>query len=433
MPWVNRVKEGAFTSPTGIRIPFEYVEVSREIQLRTTEFEFQGIDDGWQQQNGHGARKYPLVCIFSGPEHDRRATQFELALLERGIGQLEHPLYGTFPAVPTGTITRRNDLVNGNNQSVVEVTFSTTLAAVYPSGVGYPRSEILDSINSFEIAAAAQFAAAADLKSAVAKANFKGTLRAVLSEIRGAFDKFNGITSTARRALAEEQARINEAMDVLVGEPLKLAQQVSGLVLAPARMIEGFKSRLEGYGLMARGIIANHSSTLGDSSSIPETVRGKRNEAHLVDLVTLTATAGSVLSTVQSSSPSSSASSAPTKFSTRPEALQGAEGILDQIDEVIVWRDQRLDQLGVIDTGTAYSALRDAAMQAAGYLVETSFDLIPERRVVLERDRTIIDLCAELYGSVSNERLDFLIASNDLTGNQILELKRGSLIKYYAA
>jgi hypothetical protein len=66
----------------------------------------------------------------------------------------------------------------------------------------------------------------------------------------------------------------------------------------------------------------------------------------------------------------------------------------------------------------------------AGHLVETSFTLLQERRIVLDRERTIIDLAAELYGSV-DDRLDLLINSNDLTGSEILELPRGRTIVYY--
>ena len=54
-------------------------------------------------------------------------------------------------------------------------------------------------------------------------------------------------------------------------------------------------------------------------------------------------------------------------------------------------------------------------------------------QIVLERDRTIVDLCAQLYGTTSNERLDFLITSNDFSGSQLLELKMGDTIKYYVA
>ena len=49
---------------------------------------------------------------------------------------------------------------------------------------------------------------------------------------------------------------------------------------------------------------------------------------------------------------------------------------------------------------------------------------------MLDRNRTILDIAAELYGAV-DERLDQLIATNNLTGSQITELARGTRIKYY--
>ena len=84
-----------------------------------------------------------------------------------------------------------------------------------------------------------------------------------------------------------------------------------------------------------------------------------------------------------------------------------------------------------LDTGGGYQAMQRAVATAAGMLVAISFDLVPERRIVLDRARTIVDLAAELYGTVDS-RLDFLIETNGLTGSEILELPRGSTILYYA-
>ena len=53
-----------------------------------------------------------------------------------------------------------------------------------------------------------------------------------------------------------------------------------------------------------------------------------------------------------------------------------------------------------------------------------------ERSITLDRARTIIDLCGELYGSV-DDNLDFAINSNGLTGSEILELPRGFDFVYY--
>jgi hypothetical protein len=104
--------------------------------------------------------------------------------------------------------------------------------------------------------------------------------------------------------------------------------------------------------------------------------------------------------------------------------------MLDLFDEMVAWRDTGFDDLSQIDLGGAYQALHTATSLTAGRLIEASFTLVPERRIVIDRPRTIIDLAADLYGSV-DDRLDFLIASNDLSGSEILELPRGAMIKYY--
>lgn len=49
----------------------------------------------------------------------------------------------------------------------------------------------------------------------------------------------------------------------------------------------------------------------------------------------------------------------------------------------------------------------------------------------LDRPRALIELTAELYGVV-DERLDFMITTNDLTPNEILELPAGREIVWYA-
>lgn len=393
--------------------------MSRETERRTAEFSFNGLDGVYIQDNGHGARKYPLRCIFSGNDHDRIATQFEDSLLTKGVGELEHPLYGTFPVVPVGSITRRNDLVAEANQSVVEVTFSTTLASVYPSGQGFPVSELQASISDFDLAAALQFSQTVSLSSAVQKASIKSVVRSALAEVRSGFEQLSGPLAQARRTVAEQQALINESIDVLVGAPLNLGQQLVNFALTPSRAFAGYIGRLEGYGRMIDGILRNFSSTSGDDSQLLVTIEAKRNELRVADLMALSAVAGSVNSIVDQ------------KYSTRPEALQAAETILNQMDLVVAWRDKRFDALGLTDTGEAYQAVQKAVAQAAGYLVESSFSLVPERRIVLDRARTILDVCGQLYGSTSNDRIDFLINSNSLSGDEILELPRGRVISYY--
>lgn len=425
--WKTRLREAAYTSPTGTRIKFDYESVSREVDKRTASFDFPGVNDAYVQDNGFGARRYPLLCYFWGDHHDRIANAFEAALLEPGPGRLEHPLYGAFNAIPFGTITRRDDLKNAANQSVIEVTFWTTTGAVYPSAQGSPRNEILAALDGFDVEVAQQFAEKTNLASAVAKANLQNTIRKQLRTISASLQQVADTTSDVNRKFREIQQSVNYGLDVLIGQPLQLAQQMSNLVKAPGRALLGIASRLDAYEQLARKILA--SAAASGTQVIPglpgtsvvqlSSLRLREsNDFHASDLVALNAVGGSVLSAVE------------TTYSSRPEALGAAEAVLAQLDEVVAWRESRFDTIEQVDPGASYQAMQQAVALVAGFLIQSSSTLTVERRIVLDRPRTIIDLAAELYGSV-DDRLDEMINTNALTGQEILELPRGRIISYF--
>ena len=55
------------------------------------------------------------------------ADTFEGMLIEKGVGELQHPAYGTVKVVPTGGISREDDLIDRLNESTVTVTFTETI------------------------------------------------------------------------------------------------------------------------------------------------------------------------------------------------------------------------------------------------------------------------------------------------------------------
>jgi hypothetical protein len=422
---------------------FLYEDVSRETTLRGTVFEFPGVSDGYVQQTGHGPRRYPLRCIFSGAQHDLEATAFELALLEKGIGRLEHPLYGVVTCVPFGDITRRDDLKSEANQSIVEVTFWTTVVEVYPSARPAPQNEILAALGNFDVVAAQRFADATDLGSVLNKANEKATIRGFLQQVSDALTGVSDVVADINREFRTVQRDINFGLDVLVGQPLVLARQVRDLITLPARAYTGIRSRLDGYGRMAESIFGsdagNPTTSLASGAALATRTDRIANDFHTSDFFVLTSVSGSILACTATPIDNDGLVAGPI-FRTRPEALDAAATIQEQFEAAVEWRDTGLDALATIpgvhpyqvDTGEAYQALHAAYATTLGNLVRVSFDLVPERAVVLDRPRSIIDLCAELYGAVDT-RLDFLIETNNLTGDEILELPRGRKIVYYDA
>lgn len=421
MTWLDRIAEAAYTSPGGERMTFAHVDVSSEVDKRTTVFEFPDVDGGYVQDNGAGPRRFPLVCIFSGPDCDLDAERFDGLLLERGAGVLEHPVYGRRDVVPFGTISRRDDLVTGANQVILEVVFFATLGAVYPSSALSPKLEVGEAVRLAEPALSGEFDQTMDLASESRRANEKLTVRDALRNISSALQTAADATEKVSREFRDLQSQVNFGIDVLIGQPVLLAQQLINLTTAPSRALGGIVSRLEGYRDLVNRMIGSSPSANG--APPPTLARlGVRlsNEFHTADLVAGAAVLGSISSVLNN------------QFTAKPQALEAAEAILAQHADATAWRDGRYADLGQIDTGEGYQALQEATALAVGYLVEISFTLVPERAVVLDRPRGLIELCAELYGSVANDRLDFLINTNNLTGSEILELPRGKRVVYYA-
>ena len=415
MTWQERLREAAYTSPTGTRITFDYEDFGRDTEKRTTPFEFPGVNDAYVQQNGFGARKYPMRCFFWGNDHDLIATAFERALLETGIGRLEHPMYGAFDVVPMGTISRRDDLKSAANQTVIEVTFWTSLRAVYPSDRPSLQNELTGAVDGFDVQAAQQFAASTDLTTVVARMNERSTVTQLLKTVSALLGALAATTAEVNRQFQDDVTAINYGVDVLVGQPLQLALQISNLIQGPAKASAALASRLEGYRDFAQRIMDSTPamSTLGIGRTVQVV-----NDFLTADLSVMAAVSASALSVTTAA------------FRTRPEAIGAADEILGQFDAAVLWRDARFGELAQVDTGESYQALLHAVSLVAGFAVEQSFSLATERRIVLDRPRTIIDLAAELYGAV-DDRLDLLIDTNDLSGSEILEVPRGRMISYY--
>ena len=414
MAWNDRIREAAYTSPSGTRIAFDYENVRKSVDKHTAAFNFPDATGTYIQDLGHSGRKYPLRVFFWGTDYDQEADAFEAALLEQGPGKLEHPIYGTVDVVPFGSIKRRDDLKTAANQAIVEVAFWETTGLVYPTSQADPASSVLDAVNEYNVAAAAEFEDVTDLDSATEQPTFKNDYQTLLNSASTGLQSIADTQEDVAQQFSTINDSINNSIDILVRDPLTLAFQTTQLIQSPARALTSVLARLSAYGDLTAALITGDGAVASkgfDSSS--------SNLFHAKDLYASTYVSGSILSTVNN------------QFNTKTDALNAADLILQQFDDVAAWRDANFQSLEEIDTGGSYQQLQEAVAIVAGFLVEISFNLKQERSLVLTRPRTIIDLVAELYGSV-DDQLDFFIDSNKLSGSEILELPRGREVVYYA-
>jgi len=416
MGWQDRIKEAAYTSPSGIRITFQYENVSQEISKKTSSFDFPDADGTYIQDLGKTGRRYPLRLFFWGDDYDIEVVEFQELLLETGVGKLEHPVYGSVDVVPFGDITRRDDLVTRANEAVIQVTFWETIGLVYPVAADDPGSEALQAVEEYNELAAVELEENLELETTVKIINFKNQVLGLVDSVKSGLQTIADVQEAVQKQFNAITDSINESIDLLISTPLTLASQITQMIQAPARALSAIQDRLSAYGDLAQALIS------GDGANVSDVNNLRTRDLHVSSYVT-----GSIISVVNN------------QFVTKVEAIEAAEEIISQFDEVVAWRDTQFEALeaslvdldaGAVDTGGAYEKLQEAVSLAAGYLVQISFNLKEERKIILDRPRTIIDLVCELYNNVDTE-LDFFITSNNLTGSEILELPAGREIVYY--
>jgi len=410
MAWNNRVRDAVLISPSGNRYPFDYEDVSENVELRGSVFEFVDADGTYIQRTGNSGRRYPMRIFISGNDYDLAANNFMAAILENGISRIEHPIYDTRDVVPFGTVTRNDSLKTAANQAVIEVTFFETIGLIYPSSQTDPGAAVLSSVDDFNVSLGDQFDDLLNVDTASLRASFKNNYTALLDGTRGGLQTIANAQDNVRTQFNAIADSINNGIDTLIAQPITLALQTAQLIQSPARISESIRARLDAYSNLAQSITGSVASPGLDSKNA--------NQFYTNDVYASSYVSGSVVSAVN------------TRFRTKREAIETAEFILNQFDEVAAWRDDNFESLGVIDTGESYQRLQESVALCAGFLVDISFSLKQERVLILDRPRCIIDLSAEIYGQV-DEQLDFLINTNNLSGSEILELPAGRRVVYY--
>jgi prophage DNA circulation protein len=420
MGWQDRLREGVLESPTGARAAFDFEDVRVTAEVHGTAFDFPDGDGTYIQPNGHSGRAYPLRVFFWGDDYDLAADTFFDMLLEPGVFTLEHPIYGVVDAVPLGTIARRDDLKTAANQAVFEFTLYQTTGLVFPTAQVDGVSTVRAALEEFTEAGAAAYAEALDTSAPGLLATIKSEYSALLATADAVLRPIADTLDTVQNVYETIDRSIRLGIDTLVGQPLALAFQTSRLLQAPARSLASISDRLSAYGNLARAIFSGDGANVSTQSPAK-----KANTFHTKDLYASNYTAASALSVVN------------TTFFSKTEAITAVDGLLAQMDALTVWRDNEFAALAqdgatpaTIDTGAAYQQLQEAVALTAGTLIALAFTLKQERTITTDRPRTIVDLCAELYGAVDSE-LDFFIESNDLSGSDILEIPRGRTLVFY--
>lgn len=438
MSWQDRVKQAAFTSPSGIRAAFASENVRLNINKRDSIREPADFDGAFVQNFGIGVSSYPLRCIFWGDDHDLEANAFLPLLAEPGVGMLEHSLYGRLENIVTfGPISRRDDLKTAANQTIFEVNFVQSAAFQFPGSIFSVADEIALSLNGFEAAQAQAFGEGIKIEQAREKISMIDSVKAKIANVQRAMAKIAATVDEVQNEFNDAVNFINNNINTLVGTPLTLARKVIDLIKSPARAAAQISATLSAYGNLLASVIADANGLF--SPSVGNSVNNQFFNSELFSraafssMVIAANTAGGATREISGQSLEDFISIEPSQqrpFTTQSDIIETVEILGAQFETQNNWNEANRGSLNLLDTGEAYSHLESAWSRTAGFLIQLSFSARQERIIVLGEPRNFVELCGELYG-VLDAAFDFFILTNDLTGDEIYELPRGRRIKYY--
>jgi hypothetical protein len=470
------IQEARYTSPSGKETDFSWETGKRDTELKTGVYTFPGRDGAHVQHQGAGARTFPLVCIFSGDDCMEKADDFEAMLIERGIAELQHPIYGTVKVVPTGHIDRADDPVSKLGESTVTITFTETITSEEAAELNeVAAKEIEEKYDDLEEAAVADFAEGIITEDIAIQADITTALE---TQTQSIIDTMQPLAASDKKSFADWLTSAKELKDIikkLYQKSMNVAAKVESvyvtalnigrltfrLMKLPSTLAVSLAEKIKGYSTLTANLINQYkndpfgiakikaayaTSSLaltgacsaiasGSALTIAEiaamtgaTPAGVSDSAkQAAGASTITASVGST-TTGGGAPPIAANRSAGT--TSREEAIETANQIAVYLETVTTFQDTKIEQNAFVDAApTAHIALAELVYSSIQLILNAAFALPMQKTITLDRDRQVIELCAELYGTT--DCVDDFIIENNFNIDEIELLPMGKKVSYY--
>jgi hypothetical protein len=269
------IREARYTSPSGKETTFGWETTERDTELKTGVFTFPGRDGANVQHQGAGARTFPLACIFSGDDCAAKADEFEAMLIERGVAELQHPIYGTIKVKPVGHIKREDDPVKKLGQATVTVTFTETLTGEEAAELNEVTADAIDEkYDEFSEAAAADFAAAVETANITEQADITAALE---TQTQSIIDNLQPIAASDKKGFADWLASAKELKDNIKNlytkgkntaagiesvyvKALNIARLTLRLMKLPGTIAVSLAEKIKGYSTLTANLINQYKN-----------------------------------------------------------------------------------------------------------------------------------------------------------------------------
>jgi archaellum component FlaC len=452
--------EAKYTAPSGKEFIFLWENaLSKTTELKTGTFTFPDRDGAHVQHQGGGAVSFPMTCIFNGDGHVKKADEFEAALLEKDIAELQHPVYGIIKVIPTGNISRSNDLINSINESHVTITFTETITDDPVKLEAVTADKLMNDFDEFAEAAAADFAENLSIDNISEQLLLQSILETqsdLLNENLGGIASNSPNFLTAIKELKNNIKSIMKKREDLTVKALNVARLTLHITKIPSRLIININEKIKGYSLLKAQITSQFKNDPFGINNIKNSFLSTRlfltgAAASFASGMALSIATNAANSRKETSGGASAENagaggtagganagsgarinSGGSGVLSRESAVEVALQLKEYLNAIQEFEDEKIEKNNFIDANAnTYLLLNQLVYNSINLILNVSFSLPMRRTIKLETDRNFIELCAELYGSVDNYYLDKLIIENNLNIDDLEIIPMGREVSYY--
>ena len=439
---MREILDARYTSPSGKEAVFLIEKAQRNTELKTGVFVFPHRDGAHVQHQGQGARSFPLTCIFSGSSCMDEADTFEGMLIEKGVGELQHPAYGTVKVVPTGGISREDDLIDRLNESTVTVTFTETIVDEDAAALTETAADAIgEAMEAFGEQSAADFATGLQTDDISEQLAVTGGLE----ESAQSISNLEGLARANKKTFADFVTSIKQLKNDIQNlykkgtnaagvvestyvKALNIGRQTLRLLRLPSRVSVTVSEKIQGYTKLTVDLINQFRNDPIGSRKIAQSYSAARLA---ITSAVASIAEGTSLSVAAAASRSVSGANDTEGVASRAEAVQTANTLIALLETAQQFSDEKTATDAFVDSDSAaYLSFVSLIKDSAKLILNASFSLPLQKTITLNSDRQVVELCAELYGEVDG-RLDEFIALNNFSIDEIQLIPMGRRVSYY--
>ena len=396
MTWLNKLNN-TLEIETGdgeIYRPL-WQDARKNINFNTESFDFIGIDGSFVSRENMQGKQYPLVFYFQGEHHIDETNDFEISALDKNPWKINHPFYGKIIAQPLSIEIDNSEL----NISKISVTVWETLEIKYPEESISRVSQISGIKTDIDIIINTAYAS--ELED-VQVGRLAGLL-AMIKQLNKIFAKIKDVKNKIQKLKNLTRNAIN-ALNTIIESAVAFVDYLVDLVNFPSTLLNS--------------IVSVFDHILEAFDEITSLVLVKNNDFETYQAVSTCLISTGCLSIIEGVS---------IEKQTRKDIFLMASKLSEMYEQHIINLDSHPEILSNHELLFKLDLIVNTTIAS---LFEVAINAKQERSTILLQDTNIVLLANRYFGASDSSFIDF-IETNEISLDEILEVKSGRKIIWY--